>query len=169
MTYLLYQLYIQKISHPEKSGLDNYSNKEKKSLEKLLQGDFVPLASQNCVDHPEIPAAGICCLSDEAYCELCLAKENDLKFARKYLGLVLDNTWEDILVVRNEGVGSKKLQEFYQSKKYLWQEFGTPVIAQKQFKINIENDKIEAYTMIKCRPEDKDQVKTSIKTIQLEG
>ena len=75
----------------------------------------------------------------------------------------------DVSSVGECDVDDDELQEFYQSKKYLWQEFGTPVIAQKQFKINIENDKIEAYTMIKCRPEDKDQVKTSIKTIQLEG
>ena len=169
MTYFMYQLYIQKKNQPEESGLENYSEKDRKRLEKLLQGDFVPLASQNCIDHPEVPAAGMCCLSDEAYCDQCLAKENDLKFARKYLGLVLDNAWEDILVIRNESVGTKKLQEFYQSKKQLWLEFGTPIIAQKQFKINIENDKIEAYTMIKCRPEDKDHVKTSININQIEG
>lgn len=157
----LYKIYAQK--QKMISTEDQIKNQpDKEIIDNLMQGDFTPLSTQNCVDHPDLPAVGVCCISDDPYCELCLAKENDLKFARKFLGLVLDNEWEDIIVLRNEVIGKKGLQNFYHRKKEIWKETAKPIIAQRQFKINIENDQIEAYTMVKCRPEDKEVVKASL-------
>jgi hypothetical protein len=116
------------------------------------------VVSQFCVDHPELYAKGVCAISDQSYCELCITKEHDSKIARKYLNLLLDEAWEDILMINNEQAGANKLNELIRLKKLLWDSDETPVIAQKQFKINIENDQIEAYTIIKSRKVDHDLV-----------
>lgn len=118
----------------------------------------IPFSGQNCIDHPELPAKGMCNISDQPYCELCLAKEGDIKFARKFLDLILDNTWEEIFILNNEELGADKLNRLFEVKKHVWKLEDLPIITQKQFKINIENDRIEAYTMVSCRMEDKDSI-----------
>ena len=131
------------------------SNSKKSLNAEINKEEYSEFSSQSCVDHPERPAVGICSLSDEPYCELCLAKENDLKFARKYTNLVLDSQWDDLFVLANEEVDQSKINHFYDFKREKWNQDSLPIIAQKQYKINIENDKIEMYTIIKCRVEDK--------------
>jgi hypothetical protein len=117
--------------------------------------------SQFCIDHPELPAKGMCSISNEVYCELCLTKEDDVKLARKHLDLWLDSDWEDIYMVSNELTGADKLNELIRKKKEIWLSQSIPMVTQKQFKINIENDRIEAYTMVKARVEDRDLIKTN--------
>lgn len=117
--------------------------------------------SQFCIDHPELVGKGMCSISNEVYCELCLTKEDDVKIARKYLDLWLDFEWEDIFMVSNEVTGADKLNELIRLKKEFWHKQNIPLVTQKQFKINIENDRIEAYTMVKGRAEDRDLIKTT--------
>ena len=138
----------------QSQSIDYLNNHGKDSL-----GEETGIFSgQNCIDHPELPAKGICSISDLPYCELCLAKEGDIKFARKYLDLILDNTWEEVFILNNEELGADKLNRLYALKKQVWKSDDLPIITQKQFKINIENDRIEAYTMVSCRIEDKDSI-----------
>lgn len=142
---------------------------QKEGLESSSQNSFSPevleaienaknskqsLTSQFCVDHPELLAKGICSISGEAFCELCLAKENETRIGRKYLDLFLDHDWDEVYILNNELTGADKLNEFYRIKKELWSQDHLPIISQKQFKINLENDQIEAFTSIKVRGQD---------------
>lgn len=113
------------------------------------------LIGHKCVDHPELEAKGLCSITDETYCELCITKEKDIRFARKLINLVLDSEWETAAFFLNEELGAEKLNELYKVKKELWKEQNLPLITQKQYKINIENDQIEAYTMVMGRVDDK--------------
>ena len=125
------------------------SIEQAKESRKQLVGSF-------CVDHPDLPAKGRCGISDELYCELCLTKENDVKIARKFLSLFLDNDWPTHYLVNNNEVGADRLNEIMRVKKELWKSKQIPVITQRQFKINIENDKIEIFTAVMFREIDKE-------------
>lgn len=118
------------------------------------------IEGQSCVDHPENPAKGKCSISGEAYCELCITKEKDVRIARKFLHLFLDNEWENIYFVEDMLVGEDKIKQLMQIKMDIWNNEGTPIITQKQFKINIETDEIETFTVVMTRPEDSESVKS---------
>lgn len=111
-------------------------------------------AGQKCVDHPENNAKGICSMTDDPYCELCITKEKDVRIARKHLALLLDHEWQSVHFINNEEVGMTKLNELYRVKKDIWQNEDIPLITQRQYKINIENDQVEAYTMVMGRKSD---------------
>lgn len=123
-----------------------------KESKKQLVGSF-------CVDHPDLAAKGRCSISDDLYCELCLTKEKDVKIARKYLSLFLDHDWPTVYMLNNEKVGADKLNELMRVKKELWKEKEVPVITQRQFKINIENDEIETFTVVMIREIDQEVAK----------
>ncbi|MBD64218.1 MAG: hypothetical protein CME62_03370 [Halobacteriovoraceae bacterium] len=126
-----------------------------KRQKQTMQGQF-------CVDHPENPAKGKCSISEEPYCELCITREKDVRISRKFLHLFLDSEWENLYFLDDDVVGSDALERLMKIKKVMWQEKGTPVIAQKQFKINIENDEIETFTVVMVRPEDKEAVNSKL-------
>lgn len=123
-----------------------------KEARKQLVGSF-------CTDHPDLPAKGRCAISDDLFCELCLTKENDVKIARKFLSLFLDYEWPTHYMINNNEVGADRLNEVMRIKKELWKEKEVPVITQRQFKINIENDKIETFTAVMFRDIDKESAK----------
>lgn len=137
----------KKVPPEVKSNLE-----QAKELKKTMVGSF-------CIDHPDLAAKGRCSISDELYCELCLTKENDIKIARKFLSLFLDNEWPTHYMINNSEVGADKLNEVMRVKKELWKEKEIPVITQRQFKINIENDKIETFTAVMFRDVDKGDAK----------
>ena len=155
-----------------------------KSLDETLTGKKIPkeirrainnaknaakenLLGRQCVDHPELPARGMCSISNEIYCELCLTKEKDIKIARKHLALLLDYNWEHLYMIHNERAGADKINELMRVKKNLWKEQSIPVVTQKQFKINIENDRIEDYTAVMAREEDCDLVKKTLNFLEV--
>lgn len=123
--------------------------KKAKESKNQLVGSF-------CIDHPDLPAKGKCSISDELYCELCLTKERDVKIARKFLNLFLDNEWPTFLMLNNNEVGANKLNEVMRVKKELWRERQIPIISQRQFKINIESDEPEIFTVLMVRDSDKE-------------
>lgn len=132
------------------------------SIAKANAAQEVESIGQKCVDHPELDAKGICSITDEPYCELCITKEKDVKFARKFLNLVLDSEWQTFFFESNKALGADKLNELYKIKKDLWKKQQIPLITQKQFKINIETDEIEAFTLIMARSEDIGQVEAKL-------
>ncbi len=144
------------LDHNE-SMTSDYKTRAKKSIE-AQYGQFV---TENCVDHEDLPAKGICALSHRPYCELCLTKHDDIKVARKYLDLILDFEWQDLFIIKDEDIGANQLNELFHIKKGLWQDKEIPIIAQQQYKINIENDMIERHTMVKVRTQDVDLLQDS--------
>ncbi len=117
------------------------------------------LPGHYCSDHPELVAKGKCSISDQMYCELCLTKENDIRIARKYLDMLLDSNWNHTYMLNNEQVGADKLNELIKLKKEIWRTEQIPLIVQKQFKINIEKDRIEAYTVVMARESEEEIIK----------
>ena len=117
------------------------------------------MVGQFCDNHPEHPAYGICSISGEVCCELCITKENDIKISRKYLNLFLDNEWSTLYLLKNNNFGEEKLAEFFNLKNKLWKESGIPIVSQKQFKINVETDEIELYTLFMARESEKEIIK----------
>lgn len=117
-----------------------------------------------CVDHPEILAKGICAISSENLCELCLTKEDDIKIGRKYLNTYLDNSWTDLEMIRHTSENSSLISQIESLKKNLWDENQTPIIMQKQFKIDIDTDIIETYTLVKVIESDADSIRNSLQS-----
>lgn len=129
-----------------------------KAAEELSKG----IVGQFCVDHLENEAKGICSISGEQYCELCITKENDVRIARKFLNLFLDTTWNDTFFFNNKDIGKEKINELMRVKNELWHSKSIPVIAQKQFKINIETDDIETYTVVMTREQDQSEISSRL-------
>lgn len=146
-------------------GVSSYEDKMPKEVKEQIekarsQKQLDSVHGQFCVDHPENMAKGKCSISGEPYCELCITKEKDVRIARKYLHLFLDNTWENIFFIEDEILGEEKLAKLMDLKKEIWSNDGTPIITQKQFKINVETDMIETFTVVMARPEDSEMVKS---------
>ncbi len=149
----------QELSLPQK---EKYSP-EIQNLITELNRKKEEVNGQFCIDHDELPAKGNCSISDEAYCELCLSKEGDIKLARKHLNLYLDHEWKDLYILNDEEVGADILNDLVRIKKDLWGKEEIPLITQKQFKINIEKDRIEAYTLVKARVDDSDIIQDKLR------
>jgi hypothetical protein len=124
------------------------------------------IVGEFCIDHPDLYAKGTCAISNEAYCELCLTKEEEIKVARKFLDLLLDTEWEELYMVNNTVIGADKLNELFKLKKQMWHDDQIPMVAHKQFKLNVEDDKIETYTLLKSRVVDKDQLLEKFKFLK---
>lgn len=135
---------------------------EAKEKIKLAQSENMEGHSRTCVDHESEQAKGVCSLSGESYCELCLTSENDIKIARKYLDLFLDNEWVELKMIHNDSFGKEELSELMKRRKELWTEESLPLISQNQFKINVEDDSIETYTNLMVRVDDAEYVKSKL-------
>ena len=127
----------------------------KDAIDQSKEVKFEGAAGGFCVDHPDLHSKGMCAISNKLYCELCLTKEKDVKIARKFLNLFLDHKWPVKYMINNSNVGADKLNEVMRVKKELWNSSQIPVITQKQFKINIETDDIETFTVVMIRDKDK--------------
>lgn len=127
----------------------------KKTIQQAQEAKVEGTSVGFCVDHPDLPSKGVCAISNKLYCELCLTKEKDVKIARKFLNLFLDHDWPVQYMVNDTEIGADKLNEVMRVKKELWNSSQLPIITQKQFKINIESDEIEIFTVIMIREKDK--------------
>jgi uncharacterized protein YfeS len=107
-----------------------------------------------CVDHPDVPALKKCAISDQSYCELCITRQLDVWVAKKYLDVLLDSEWEEIYMLPDTKGHHDVKSRLQKVKSELWQNNGIPVLIQGHYKINVEDDKIESYTVIKARVED---------------
>lgn len=118
-----------------------------------------------CIDHPEEYSLGLCAISGEPYCEKCLSVQSDVKVAKKYLDIYLDNEWEEVIMLPNQSLSSDMIERLVKMKEELWQKENLPLMVQGHHKINVETDDIEIYTVIFARKEDKDYIKSEISFI----
>lgn len=119
-----------------------------------------------CVDHPDEFAKGKCAISLEPYCEHCLTKQGDVKISRKYLDLYLDNDWVEVLMVPNDAHNSDVKERILKMKKSMWDSQSLPLIIQEHYKINVQDDEIEEYTVILSRVDDEKYVKKELSHIK---
>lgn len=108
-----------------------------------------------CVDHPDEFSNGKCAISGEPYCAHCLTKQGDVRISRKYLDLYLDNEWDQVKMIPNNDNNKDLKKRIMKIKKELWDSKSLPIIVQEHFKINVEDDEIEEFTVILSRVEDK--------------
>lgn len=174
VAYFLYRFLKSK-----ESTLNSVQDQQEKSLEQRMpeevkakvahaQSVTKSLEGRFCIDHPEMPAKGICSISGDQYCELCITKERDVRIARKYLHMFLDTDWKQSYFFNDAQMGEQKIEELMRVKSQLWRNKEVPVIAQKQFKINIENDDIETYTSVLTREEDKSLIESRLGFLESE-
>lgn len=115
-----------------------------------------------CVDHPDEIAKGLCAISAEPYCEHCLTKQGDVRISKKYLDLYLDNEWIQVVMIQNNESNQDLKDRIMKVKRSLWTEKSLPLIVQGHFKINVQEDLIEEYTVVMSRVSDKDFVQKEL-------
>jgi len=115
-----------------------------------------------CVDHPEEFSSGKCAISGDSYCEHCLTKQGDIKIARKFLDLYLDNEWVEVVMIGNDKENKDIKDRLYKIKKSLWDDESLPVIVQGHYKINVEADEIEEFIVVLTRVDDLEYVKKEL-------
>jgi hypothetical protein len=104
-----------------------------------------------CVDHPTEVSVGVCSISGFRYCQHCLKVFQNIKFGKKYLNIYLSSEWEDFMTIAKTDGFEDVSPAIIELKKKLWENEHIPVIVQSHFKINLGDDSIEAFTVLKGR------------------
>lgn len=115
-----------------------------------------------CIDHPDAPALKKCSLSDQSYCESCITRQLDVWVAKKYLDVLLDSEWEELFMLPDTKSHHDVKVRLKKVKAELWEKRGIPVLVQGHYKINVEEDEIESYTVIKARAQDLEFIKKEL-------
>jgi hypothetical protein len=122
-------------------------------------------SSAFCFDHHEELAHGRCAISGEFYCERCLSRQEEVTVAKKYLDEYLDYEWVELVILSNEE-NQGSISQINDLKKKIWEEQKQPIIVQGHFKINVQTDKIELFTVVLSRLEDQDRIKQQLSRIE---
>ena len=129
-------------------------NHEKFDTNKLVNQSLAQNLASVCVDHPDAPALKKCAITDQSYCEHCITRQLDVWVAKKYLDVLLDSEWEEMFMLPDTKGHHDVKTRLKKIKTELWETKGIPLLIQGHYKINVEDDKIESYTVIKARTED---------------
>lgn len=119
-----------------------------------------------CVDHPDMIAVGQCAISGESYCEHCIADQKDIKLAKKYIDLYLESDWVEVLMLQNKDISQDAADRIVKVKSTLWGNQGIPIIVQGHYKIDVQSDEIEVFTVVLARQDDLDFIKKELSFIQ---
>lgn len=122
-----------------------------------------------CVDHSTEVSIGNCAISGNAYCKHCLKTFQNIKVGKKYLNMFLASDWLDFLVIPKRDIYDDVDPRLLDLKRELWENEKMPIIVQNHYKINIDSDQIESYTVFKSRKEDVDSLKIRFKELSSEG
>ena len=119
-----------------------------------------------CADHGDMVAVGQCAISGESYCEHCLTVQKELKLAKKHLDLYLDSEWVEVVMLHNEDISQDAAERIVKVKRALWESEGLPMIVQGHYKINVQSDEIEGYTVVIARKDDREFIRKELSFIQ---
>lgn len=169
------ELELQKSNNPEKLTHDSIENPEREKKIKLtrtVSADLLKALRMRqesgghfCIDHPDEYSLGLCAISSEPYCEKCMSVQNEVKVAKKYLDIYLDNKWEEVSMLPNKVLSHDMIERLIKIKEEMWKGKNLPLMIQGHHKINIDTDEIEIYTVIFARTEDKDYIKGELSFI----
>lgn len=151
---------------PASSGVQPKYSSNKKGADIIKALRSQQGRSIYCVDHPDMIAIGQCAISGELYCEHCLINQKDVKLAKKYLDYYLDGEWVEVKMLPNMEISQDAADRIVKVKNTLWRDQGMAMIVQGHYKINVENDEIEAYTVVMARRADMDYIKKELSFIQ---
>jgi hypothetical protein len=153
----------------EKVAVQNLVDKNKVTpelLTALRSSSSEKAHSLYCIDHPDEFAKGKCAISGEFYCMHCLTKQGDVKISKKYLDLYLDNEWIEVSMIPNDENNLDLKERILKMKQHLWDANNLPLIVQGHYKINVQDDQIEEYTVLFARKEDEKFIKKELSFIQ---
>lgn len=120
-----------------------------------------------CVDHDEEFSVGNCSIDGLSYCELCLTRIDDMKFARKNSDEYLNYKWTSLTMFRTKKGQNDFEDRIKKAKSELWLKDKKPLIVRGHFKLNVEDDSIESFTTLMCREEDAAFMKKELNFINL--
>jgi hypothetical protein len=118
-----------------------------------------PSIGDYCVDHSTEISIGNCAISSNAYCKHCLKSFQSIRVGKKYLNMYLAHEWKDFLILEKKNSYEEVPTYLLDIKNEIWQSEEIPVIVQNHYKINIQDDSIESFTVFQCRDEDLDNLK----------
>lgn len=169
------EIELQRGKQAEKLSHDSVESPEKKERIKLtrtVSADLLKALRMRqesgghfCIDHPEEYSLGLCAISSEPYCEKCMSIQNEVKVAKKYLDVYLDNKWEEVSMLPNKVLSHDMIERLIRIKEDMWKNKNLPLMIQGHHKINVDTDEIEIYTVIFARSEDKDYIKGELSFI----
>jgi hypothetical protein len=119
-----------------------------------------------CIDHPDRTSYGVCALTQEKYCEECLSRIDEIVIAKKYMDYFMSYDWEQVFMIPTFEEDEEFHGRIMKFKQDLWEKKELPLIIQGHYKINIENDDIESYTVILARKEDQSFIKEELSFLQ---
>ena len=120
-----------------------------------------------CVDHEDEFAVGNCSIDGKAYCELCLTRIDDMKFARKNSDEYLNYKWTSLTMFKKQLGHTDFDDRIKKAKDELWLSSKKPLIVRGHFKINVEDDSIESFVTLMCREEDASFMRKELNFINL--
>ncbi len=120
-----------------------------------------------CVDHEEEFAVGNCSIDGQAYCEICLTRIDDMKFAKKNSDEYLNYKWTSLTMFKKQSEQNDFDDRIKKAKAELWNKNNKPLIVRGHFKINVEDDSIESFTTLMCREEDEIFMRKELNFINL--
>lgn len=154
----------------KKNDQDNNKKEKSKKIKGITHNNDLLKALRSkktqedlfCIDHPKTHSSGACAISGEYYCEECLVNQEDVKLAKKYADIYLENKWLQVCMIPNVGMDQTSIDKIVQTKKELWTKESVPLIVQGHYKINVETDEIEAFTVVMTRENDFDFINTQL-------
>lgn len=123
------------------------------------------VSSSICIDHPEELALNKCAISAEAYCEKCIIKHDETWVAKKNLDILLSAQWHELFCIKDSENFQSTKERLMKVKASLWKNATVPILIQGHFKIDVEDDKIQSFIVIKARTEDIEFVKKELSFI----
>lgn len=148
---------------------------EKKILESSSLEQKIETVSHNnlsgdyCIDHPSEVSIGNCAISGNAYCNHCLKTFQNVKVGKKFLNMYLASDWIDFLIIPKKDIYEDVDINLLELKRQLWEQNQLPVIVQNHHKINIDDDKIESFTVFKGRKADLDALRIRFRELSPKG
>jgi hypothetical protein len=125
-------------------------------IKSLKKTEEAQLTKHKCVDHADREAKGKCLISGDYFYEECLTIYKDMKFGKKYIELFLSSEWVEVVTIPNDDHQADVTERIQKMKMEFWKEKKLPLIVQGHYKINIQTDQIESFTVVMSRIKDKE-------------
>ncbi len=144
----------QQFKNHHATSLENSTGMNPELLASLRKTQKLIKNENYCIDHPDQMSEGVCAISGDYFCLHCLKNENGIKIGKRYLELYANAQWQQVVMLPAD-VGNNDLYErILKIKQEMWQKKQLPMIVQGHYKINIQDDSIESFTVIMGRVED---------------
>lgn len=144
----------------------NQNEVSQELLKSLRANSNEVISNSICIDHPEELSLGNCAISGEPYCKSCIIKHDETWVAKKHLDTLIQSEWVEVCNFEQADDKHDLTERVRNVKATLWQNKQIPLLIQGNFKINVHDDNIHSFLIIKARVEDMDIVKKELSFIK---